>query len=155
MAKRKRSLYNVDMTQKGKEKRTYNGETFDSLTELNFLKEWILPKVESGEIIKWERQVPFILQEGFIHSGVKVLPIKYVSDFIVYWSDGTRTIYDVKGLPDSLSKCKRKLFWKRYPDEKYIWMCRNIKYGGDSHWLTYEELEKKKKEDKKAKKDGK
>lgn len=151
MAKRKRSLYNVDTTKKGKEKRTYNGEVFDSLTELNFLKEWILPKVESGEIIKWERQIPFILQEGFIHNDKKVLPIKYVSDFIVYWKNGTRTVFDVKGLPDQVSKLKRKLFWKVYPNVEYIWMCRNIKYGV---WLTYEELESKRKADKKKQKDN-
>ena len=141
-------MYNVDMTKKGKEKRTYNGEVFDSLTELNFLKEWILPKVESGEILRYELQIPFVLQEGFTHNNIKILPIKYVSDFIVYWKDGTRTIFDVKGLPDSLSKCKRKMFWNKYPNEDYIWMCRNLKHGG---WLTYEDLEKKKKEEKKAK----
>lgn len=152
MAKRKRSLYNVDMTTKGKEKRTYNGELFDSLTELNFLKEWILPKMESGEVIRYERQIPFILQEGFIRDGKKILPIKYVSDYIVYWKDGARTIFDVKGQPDQVSKLKRKLFWKRYPNEEYIWMCRNIKHGG---WLTYEELESKKKEEKKSQKNGK
>lgn len=149
MAKRKRSLYNVDTTKKGKEKRTYNGMEFDSLTELNFLKEWILPKVESGEIIKWERQIPFILQEGFTRNGKNVLPIKYVCDYIVYWKNGTRTVFDVKGLPDQVSKLKRKLYWKKYPNEEYIWMCRNIKYGG---WLTYEELEAKKKADKKKEK---
>jgi hypothetical protein len=139
------------MTKKGKEKRTYNGITYDSLTELNFLKEWILPKVESGKIIKWERQIPFILQEGFIHNNKKILPIKYVSDFIVYWKNGTRTIFDVKGQPDSLSKCKRKMMWKCYPNEEYIWMCRNIKYGDETHWLTYEDLEQKRKAEKKSK----
>jgi hypothetical protein len=107
--------------------------------------------VESGEILRYERQIPFILQEGFTHNNIKVLPIKYVSDFIVYWKDGTRTIFDVKGLPDSLSKCKRKIFWYRYPNEEYIWMCRNIKHGDETHWLTYEELEKKKKQEKKTK----
>lgn len=151
MTKKKRSLYNVDMTKKGKEKRTYNGEVYDSLTELNFLKEWILPKMESDEVLKYERQIPFILQEGFIRNGSKILPIKYVSDFIVYWKDGTRTIFDVKGQPDSLSKCKRKMFWKAYPNEDYIWMCRNIKFGDESHWLTYEELEQKRKAEKKSK----
>ena len=151
MAKKKRSLYNVDMTAKGKEKRTYKGITYDSLTELNFLKEWILPKMESGEALTYERQIPFILQEGFIRNNSKILPIKYVSDFVVYWKDGTRTIFDVKGQPDSLSKCKRKMFWKAYPEEDYIWMCRNIKFGDESHWLTYEELEQKRKEEKKTK----
>jgi hypothetical protein len=156
MAKRKKSKYHVDITKGGIEKRTYNGEVFDSLTEMRFLTEFILPKMESGEILRYERQVPFILQEGFTRkNGSKVLPIKYVSDFIVYWKDGSRTVFDVKGLPDNLSKCKRKIFWKRYPDEEYIWMCRNIKYGDESHWLTYEELEKKKKEEKKTRKDGK
>jgi len=155
MVKRKRSLYNVDMTSKGKEKRTYNGELFDSLTELNFLKEWIQPKVESGKIISWSRQDEFILQDGFIKNEKKILPIKYVSDYVVIWSDGTRTIFDVKGNPDSVSKLKRKMFWKRYPDEKYIWMCRNIKFGDESHWLTYEELEQKRKAEKKSQKDGK
>lgn len=155
MAKRKRSKYHVDNTKKGIEKRTYDGVVYDSLTEMRFVTEWILPKVESGEIIRWERQVPFILQEGFVRNNKKVLPIKYISDFIVYWKDGTRTIFDVKGLPDAISKLKRKIFWKRYPDEEYIWMCRNIKFGDESHWITYEELEAKRKAEKKAKKDGK
>ena len=148
MATRKRSMYNVDTSKKGREKRTYNGEVFDSLTELNFLKEWILPKMESGNLVRYERQVPFILQEGFTHNNKKILPIKYVSDYIVYWKDGSRTVIDVKGLPDQVSKLKRKMYWKRYPNEDYIWMCRNLKHGG---WLTYEDLEKKKKEEKKAK----
>ena len=151
MAKKKRSMYNVDVTKKGKEKRTYNGETYDSLTELNFLKEWILPKMESGKIIKYERQISFILQEGFIYKGFKILPIKYVSDYIVYWENGTRTVFDVKGNPDQVSKLKRKIFRKVYPNEEYIWMCRNIKFGDESHWLTYEELEQKRKLAKKSK----
>ena len=155
MATRKRSMYNVDMTKKGKEKRTYNGELFDSLTELNFLKEWILPKMESGEVIRYERQISFILQEGFIYNDSKILPIKYVSDYVVYWKDGSRTVFDVKGNPDQVSKLKRKIFRKVYPTEDYIWMCRNIKHGDETHWLTYEELENKKKIEKKKLKDAK
>ena len=150
MAK-KYSKYHVDTTKKGIEKRTYNGKVFDSLTELNFLKEWILPKMESGEIEKYERQIPFILQEGFTHNDKNILPIKYISDYIVYWKDGTRTVFDVKGNPDNISKLKRKMFWKKYPNEEYIWMCRNIKHGDESHWITYEELEQKRKAEKKLK----
>lgn len=155
MRKRTKSKYHVDITDTGIKKRTYEGIVYDSLTELHFLQEWILPKVESGEIIRWTRQDEFILQEGFTKNSKKILPIKYVSDFIVYWKDGSRTIFDVKGNPDSVSKLKRKLFWKRYPNEEYIWMCRNIKFGDESHWLTYEELESKRKTEKKSKKDGK
>ena len=148
---KKRSKYGVDQTKKGIEKRTYNGEVYDSLSELQFLKEWILPKMGSGEIIKWERQIKFTLQEGFVYKGKKVLPITYVADYIVYWKNNTRTIIDVKGCPDSVAKLKRKLFQYRYPDEDYIWMCRSIKYGDGSNWLLYEDLEKKRKEDKKKK----
>lgn len=149
---KKRSKYGVDQTKKGIEKRTYNGEVYDSLSELQFLKEWILPKMGSGEIIKWERQIKFTLQEGFTYKGKKVLPITYIADYIVYWKDNSRTIIDVKGMPDQVAKLKKKLFQYRYPDEDYIWMCRSIKYGDDNNWLLYEDLEKKRKEDKKERK---
>lgn len=152
IATRKRSKYGVDQTKKGIEKRTYEGNVYDSLAELQFLKEWVLPKMESGEIIKWERQVKFTLQEGFTYKGKKVLPITYIADYIIYWKDKSRTIIDVKGNPDNVAKIKKKLFQHKYPDENYIWMCRSIKYGdSDSNWLLYEDLEKKRKEDKKKK----
>ena len=105
----------------------------------------------SGEIIKWERQIKFTLQEGFIYKEKKVLPITYIADYIVYWNDGTRTIVDVKGMPDNVAKLKKKLFEYKYPDEDYIWMCRSVKYGGESHWLLYEDLEKKRKYEKRKK----
>ncbi len=149
IAIRKRSKFGVDQSKKGIEKRTYKGVIYDSLTELLFLKEVIEPKVESGEIIRWERQVKFILQEGFVYQGKKILPICYIADFVVYWNDGTCTIIDVKGIPDSVAKLKKKLFMFRFPNENYFWICRSMKYGGDSHWLLYEELEKKRKENKK------
>ena len=151
IATRKRSNYGVDQTKKGIEKRTYGGNIYDSLAELQFLKEWILPKMESGEIIEWERQIKFTLQEGFTYKGKKVLPITYIADYIVYWKDSSRTIIDVKGNPDSVAKIKKKLFQYKYPYEDYIWMCRSIKYGDNSNWLLYEDLEKKRKEDKNKK----
>ena len=153
IATRKRSKYGVDLTKKGKEKRTYNGVTYDSLSELQFLREFIEVKMVSGEIVKWERQVKFTLQEGFVYKGKKVLPITYVADYIIYWNNGTRTIVDVKGNPDQVAKLKRKLFQYKYPDEDYVWMCRSIKHCEDgSNWLLYEDLERKRKEDKKNKK---
>ena len=111
--------------------------------------------MESGKIKSWSRQDEFILQDGFIRNDKKILPIKYVSDYVVNWSNGKQTVFDVKGNPDSVSKLKRKMFWKRYPDTEYIWMCRNIKFGDESHWLTYEELEVKRKIEKKKLKDAK
>lgn len=151
---KKRSKYGVDQTKKGIEKRTYKGELYDSLSELQFLLEIIEPKMGSGEIIKWERQVKFTLQEGFIYNGKKILPIYYIADYVAYLPDGSRVIIDVKGNPDQVSKIKKKMMFYRYPNEKYIWVCRSIKYCKDKNipWLLYEDLEKKRKEDKKKKK---
>ena len=150
---KKRSKYGVDQTKKGKEKRTYNGELYDSLAELQFLKEVILPKMGSGEIIKWERQIKFTLQEGFVYKGKKVLPINYIADYVVYLPNNSRVIIDVKGNADQVSKLKKKLMMHKYPDENYIWVCRSIKYSTnkDVPWLLYEDLEKKRKADKKKK----
>ena len=107
---RKKSKYGVDQTKKGIAQRTYKGEVYDSLTELQFLKEWILPKMGSGEITEWERQVKFTLQEGFTYKGTRILPITYTADYIVYWKNGTRTVIDVKGMPDNVAKIKKKMF---------------------------------------------
>lgn len=145
MAYRKRSKYGVDITSSGKAKRTYKGITYDSLLEMQFYKEYIEPRIETGEIIKCERQVSYTLQEGFTYKGKKILPIKYKSDFDVTYSDGRFVVYDVKGNPDNLSLLKRKLFWFRYPDTELVFICRCLKYGG---WIKYDELKKRRKEDK-------
>lgn len=153
IATRKRSKYGVDQTKKGIEKRTYNGEVYDSLAELQFLKEVIEVKMGSGEITKWERQVKFTLQEGFTYKGKKVLPINYIADYVIYLPNNGRVIIDVKGNPDQVSKLKKKMMMYKYPNENYIWVCRSIKYSSnkDMPWLLYEDLEKKRKENKKKK----
>lgn len=116
------------------------------------MREVIEPKVGSGEIIKWERQVKFTLQEGFTYKGKKILPITYIADYIIYWKNRKRTIIDVKGQADNTAKLKKKMFLYRYPDEDYVWVCRNIKHGDETHWILYDELEKIRREEKKKKK---
>lgn len=148
IAKRKTSKYHVDISEKGKKERTYNGVTYDSKTELLFLKEFIEPKLKSGEIKSYTRQIEYILQDKFEYKGKKILPIKYRSDFNVVWSDNTLQVFDVKGNPDNLSLLKRKLMWAKYPETNLTFICRNLKYGG---WLDYDELKRKRREDKKKK----
>lgn len=146
MAYRKRSKYGVDITSSGKEKRTYKGVTYDSLLEMQFFREYVEPRLESGEIRSCKRQVTYTLQDGFTKpDGKKVLPIKYKSDFDIEYSDGRFVVYDVKGNPDNLSLLKRKLFWFRYPNTELVFICRCLKYGG---WIEYDELKKRRKEDK-------
>lgn len=150
--KKKRSKYGVDLTDKGKKERTYQDILYDSKTEMLFYKEYLEPRISTGEIIDVKRQVPYTLQESFTRlNGDKILPIKYISDFDVTYADGRFVVYDVKGNPDNLSKQKRKIFWRRYPKIELIFICRNIKYGG---WIPYDELEKKRKQDKKDKKNN-
>lgn len=152
MERRKRSKYGVDQTQKGKKKRTFNGQLFDSLTELNYLREVILPLMEAGTILSYERQIPFILQKGFTDfEGNKIRPIKYVADYVCHYKDGHTEVIDVKGNPDQISKLKKKLYLHQYPDTIYYWMVRNLSKGG---WMRWEELEKIKKQERKKKKEN-
>lgn len=146
--KRKTSKYHVDITEEGKKKRTYKGIVYDSLTELKFLQEFIEPKLASGEILSYERQVEYVLQDKFKYKDKTILPIKYRSDFNITWSDGTVQVFDVKGNPDNLSLLKRKLFWSRYPELNLTFICRNLKYGG---WIEYDQLKKLRREAKKNK----
>lgn len=153
MAKKK-SKYNVDLSEKGKAKRTYKGITFDSETELKFLLEWIEPKIKTGEILSYERQVPYILQEGFINfENKKILPIKYITDYVITFKSENQIVVDVKGQPDTTAKIKKKLFEFKYCDIPFYWYCRSIKYGNGNgdNWITYDELEKKRKAEKKSK----
>ena len=50
----KKSKYNVDLSEKGKKKRTYKGITFDSETEMKFLIEWIEPKIDIEKLFEFK-----------------------------------------------------------------------------------------------------
>lgn len=141
-----RTKFNID---KDKEKRTCNGIVFDSTLEMKYYRDVILPNVESGHISEYELQKKYILQEGFEHDGKRVQPIVYIADFYIKYSDGREEVVDVKGLPDSVAKLKRKMFWRRYPEVKYIWVTYIKKYGG---WGLYDDYKKIKSADKIAKK---
>lgn len=58
-----------------------------------------------GEIAFFLRQVPFHL------SG----SVKYVCDFVVFWTNGEVTIEDVKGMKTDLYKAKKKMVEATYP----------------------------------------
>ena len=133
MAKTK---FNVD---KNAEKRSCNGHVFDSVLEMRFYQEVVLPGVVNGTIVRYELQKPYLLQEGFSHHGIFVRPIVYVADFYLEYADGTEEVVDTKGLPDNVAKLKRKLFWHTYPDLPYTWMSYSKIDGG---WLPYDQLQK-------------
>lgn len=50
------SKFNVS---KDKTRRTFAGIIFDSELEMKYYRDFVLPKIESGEILNCERQIPF------------------------------------------------------------------------------------------------
>ncbi|MDO5546935.1 MAG: DUF1064 domain-containing protein [Eubacteriales bacterium] len=135
-----RTKFNVD---KDTEKRTCDGIVFDSILEMKFYRDVVLPKKESGEITYYELQKKYILQDGFERNGKKVLPITYIADFYIEYSDGRVEVIDIKGCPDTTAKLKRKLFWYKYPDIDYQWITYVKKFGG---WGNYDDFNKLRRE---------
>ena len=136
------------MTEKGKKNRTVNGITFDSDLECRYYKEVVLTGIADGTISKCDLQVKYLLQPKFEKNGKKYLPIYYVADFVITYANGKILVVDSKGLPDAVAKLKKKLMDYCYPNLEYIWVGYSKQDGG---WLEYGELERKRRERKKAK----
>ena len=134
----------------GKDKidRTFDGIIFDSAVEMRYYAEVIIPGVECGDIVKFERQKKYILQPSYTHCGKKVQPIEYKADFYVVYADGREQVIDIKGCPDAVAKLKRKMFWFVYPNIDYVWIGYSKIDGG---FVTYETIQSGRKERKKNK----
>ena len=141
------SKFNVG---KDKADRTFDGIVFDSTVEMRYYAEVVLPGVEDGSILKFERQKKYILQPSYTHCGKKVQPIEYKADFYVVYADGREQVIDIKGCPDAVAKLKRKLFWYVCPNIEYVWIGYSKIDGG---WTTYERKKKIKQAKAKEKKD--
>ena len=133
--KLERTKFNVS---KDTAKRTFDGIIFDSVTEMKYYRDVVLPGMESGLIKNYELQKPYELQPKFIHDGNVVRAITYVADFYIEYSDGREEVIDIKGSPDSLAKLKRKMLWHKYPEITYLWICYSKIDGG---WCTYEKVQ--------------
>ncbi len=140
-----RSKYNVD---RDKEKRTCNSIVFDSIMEMKYYRDVILPLSRSGDITHYELQKEYVLQPKFKRDGKLIRPIIYVADFYVEYADGRVEVIDTKGCPDSVAKIKRKMFLYQYPNLIYRWITLVKKYGG---WIDYDEVARIRKEAKKNK----
>lgn len=129
-----RSKYNVGKTPC---ERTYDDIVFDSILEMKYYRDVILPSIKNGEIVCCERQKKYTLQPVFYHNGKCVKPIEYKADFYIVDKDGKESVIDIKGCPDSVAKLKRKLFWFTYPNLNYIWVGYSKIDGG---WILYEDI---------------
>lgn len=94
--KGKRSKY-------GAVKTSTDGHTFDSKKEAEYYCELKL-RLQSGDIKGFCLQPVFILAPG----------LKYKADFIVFNSDGTTEIIDVKGMKTKEYITKKKVFEDKF-----------------------------------------
>lgn len=139
------SKFNVN---KDKDKRTYNNIVFDSKMEMMFYRDIVIPMYNRGKIKYYELQKKYILQPKFSKEGKTILPIVYVADFYLEYTDGKIEVIDVKGCADSVAKIKRKLFWYVYPNLTYRWVTHVQKYGG---WCDYDYVQQQRLKNRKNK----
>ena len=125
---------------KDKSRRTYDGIVFDSVLEMRYYREVVLPGVESGEITSFELQKKFQLQPSFTRDGKRIRSIDYIADFVLLYADGHEVVIDTKGKADTTALLKRKMFYYRYPDVDYRWITYSKKDGG---WVLYDDVKKK------------
>lgn len=87
-----------------------DGIYFDSLAESRY---YISLKLltRAGEIKGFCRQPRFVIVEGDDQTRAT----EYVSDFVVFYNDGTFKIVDVKGMKTEVFKLKMKSFKEKYP----------------------------------------
>lgn len=93
-------------------KATYDGEQFDSLTELSRWKELLLIQ-RAGEIKDLRRQVPYeLIPTQKINGKVTEKSCKYIADFVYTDKSGKTIVEDVKGVKTAEYIIKRKLMLK-------------------------------------------
>ena len=100
-----------------------DGIVFDSNKEMRRWKELCVME-SSGLINNLQRQVRFILQEGFVaNDGKKVRPISYLADFCYCDKQGNKYIEDCKSVATKkieVYRLKKKMVMYKYPEYKFV-----------------------------------
>ena len=96
-------------------KTTVDGIKFDSEMESHYYI-YLKHLKEIGEVVDFEMQPTFLLQEGFNLNGKRIRAITYKADFKVIYKDGHEEVIDVKGKLTEEFKIKRKMLLYRYRD---------------------------------------
>lgn len=125
------------------------GETiiFDSKLEKQYYDQVVIKGIKDGVITKYQLQKSYKLQPSFKYQGKTIREITYVSDFDIWYKDGSFIVVDVKGKATSDAKIKRKMVHYYYPDMNFVWMS----YTKATGWVEYDELEKIRRQNKKNK----
>lgn len=103
-------------------KTEYRGITYDSKWEAT--RAYELDMLErAGRIKDLQRQVRFILQEGYINNkGQKIRPISYIADFTYITSKGQKVVEDTKSpaTRTQVYALKKKMFEYKFPEYEFI-----------------------------------
>lgn len=133
---------------------TLDGIKFDSVDEAKYYQH--LQNLQQLGLVKsFERQVRIELIPALTtFDGLKQRPICYVADFWVKYASGYQVYVEVKGFANVLDLIKRKLYnyWNS-KQEKQIpleWVSYSKKWGGETGFISYDLLQKKRKENKKC-----
>lgn len=105
-------------------KTTVNGITFDSKWEAERYNQ-LSAMEQSGQIKNLQRQVRFVLQDGYINNkGKKIKPIYYFADFQYTDKDGNKIVEDTKSpaTKTDVYKLKKKLFEAKFTDYIFVEM---------------------------------
>jgi hypothetical protein len=115
---------------------------------MKFYRDWLIPKLQSGEIINCKKQVKYELQPKCKYKEISIRPIDYIADYVITYKDNNLVVVDTKGFADAVAKLKKKMFMFKYPDINYIWISWSDIDGG---WILYEDLVKARSKRKKEK----
>ncbi|MBC1608276.1 DUF1064 domain-containing protein [Listeria welshimeri] len=116
----RRSIRRTSLTKQASTRSKYNAKKvvvdnikFDSKAEAAYYQQLKLLKM-SGEVVSFDLQPEFVLQESFRKNGKLYRAIKYKADFLVLYKDGHEELIDVKGMLTKEFRIKQKLFELRY-----------------------------------------
>ena len=106
----------------GAKRTEYKGVIYDSKWEANRAHELDILE-RAGRITDLQRQVRFILQEGYINNrGEKIRPISYIADFVYTIKCGAKVVEDTKSpaTKTEIYRIKKKLFEYKYPEYLFV-----------------------------------
>lgn len=118
--KLRQSIPRTSLTRRTNTRSKYNAKKvvidnikFDSKAEAAYYQQLKLLKM-TGEVVSFDLQPEFVLQESFRKNGKLYHAIKYRADFLVRYKDGHEELIDVKGMLTKEFRIKQKLFELRY-----------------------------------------
>ena len=95
---------------------TLDNIVFDSKNEAAYYRDYLKPRLATGEIAKIEFHPKYTLVDKFERGNKKFRKLTYAADFKIYRPDGTFYLVDVKGMLTKEFLIKYKLFYYYYPD---------------------------------------